>query len=50
MDLPPGLAISQRDWEQTPLSVQMVILTLWQDNQWLKQRVDRRGIMDIVAN
>ncbi len=41
MDLPPGLAISQRDWEQTPLSVQMVILTLWQDNQWLKQRVDK---------
>lgn len=41
MDLPPGLSISQWDWEQTPLLVQIVILTLLQDNQLLKQRVDK---------
>jgi transposase len=41
MDLPPGLSISQADWEQTPILVQIVILTLWRHNQELKQQVDK---------
>jgi hypothetical protein len=39
MDLPPGLSIPQADWEQTPFSVQVVFITLWQENQSLKQQV-----------
>lgn len=39
MNLPPGLAIPQEDWEQTPLFVQAVVIALWQENQGLKQQV-----------
>jgi len=39
MNLPPGLPIPQEDWERTPLSVQAVVVALWQENQVLKQQV-----------
>ena len=39
MNLPPGLPIPQEDWERTPLSVQAVVIALWQENQLLKQQV-----------
>lgn len=39
MNLPAGLPIPQADWNQTPLSVQAVVLALWQENQTLKQQV-----------
>jgi len=39
MKLPPGLPISQEGWEQTPLSVQAVVVALWQGNQVLKEQV-----------
>ncbi len=39
MNLPPGLPIPQEDWERTPLSVQAVVIALWQENQVLKQQV-----------
>jgi transposase len=39
MNPPPGLAIPPEDWERTPLSVQAVVITLWQENQVLKQQV-----------
>ena len=41
MDLPSGLSISQGDWEQTPVTVQIVVLTFWRDDQLLKQQVDK---------
>lgn len=39
MNCPPGLPISPQDWEQTPRSVQAVVIALWQENQLLKQQV-----------
>jgi transposase len=39
MNLPPGLPIPQEDWDCTPLSVQAVVIALWQENQGLKQQV-----------
>ena len=39
MNLPPGLPIPQEDWERTLLSVQAVVIALWQENQLLKQQV-----------
>jgi transposase len=39
MELPSGLPITQADWEQTPNSVQNVLITLWQVNGSLKPQV-----------
>ena len=39
MDLPTGLSIPPEDWERTPLSVQMVVILLWNENRSLKQQV-----------
>lgn len=39
MKLPSGLPLQQEGWEQTPLSVQAVVVALWQGNQVLKQQV-----------
>ena len=39
MKLPPGLPIPQEGWEQTSLSVQAVVVALWQGNEVLKQQV-----------
>ncbi len=39
MNLPPGLPISPEDWEKTPISVQSVVIALWQENQMLKRQV-----------
>jgi transposase len=39
MDLPSDLPILQEDWEQTPISVQVVLITLWQVNGSLKPQV-----------
>jgi transposase len=39
MNLPPGLPIPEEDWDCTPLSVQAVVIALWQENQTLKQQV-----------
>jgi transposase len=39
MEMPPGLPIPPQDWAQTPLSVQAVVVMLWQENQMLKAQV-----------
>lgn len=39
MNLPSGLSISAEDWEQTPWSIQAVVILLWQENQALQQQV-----------
>jgi len=39
MNLPPGWSISVEEWEQTPLSVQAMVVLLWQANQTLQQQV-----------
>jgi len=39
MNLPAELPIPQVDWERTPLSVQVVVITLWQEKGDLKQGV-----------
>jgi transposase len=39
MNLPTGLPIPQEDWERTPLSVQTVVVMLWNENASLKQQV-----------
>ena len=39
LHLPPGLSIPPEDWDGTPLWVQVVVITLWQENQALKQQV-----------
>jgi len=39
MDLPKGLLIPPEDWGRTPLSVQAVVILLWNENQTLKQQV-----------
>jgi len=39
LNLPPGLSVPPEDWDRTPLSVQVVIITLWHENQAFKQQV-----------
>jgi transposase len=39
MNLPPELPISAEDWENTPASVQAVVLLLWRENQTLRDQV-----------
>ncbi|MEW6206677.1 MAG: DUF6444 domain-containing protein, partial [Pseudomonadota bacterium] len=39
MNLLSGLTIPQEDWDRTPLSVQAVVIALWQENRRLKQQV-----------
>ena len=39
MDLPSGLTIPQEDWERTPISVQLVLVTLWQENSAFKTQI-----------
>jgi hypothetical protein len=39
MKLPPELPIPPEDWAQTPLSVQAVVIMLWEENQLLKTQV-----------
>lgn len=39
MNMPPGLPISPEDWGTTPLVVQRVIWTLWQERQGLQQQM-----------
>jgi transposase len=39
MDLPAGSPLTREDWEQTPLSVQAVLIMLRQENQTFKQQV-----------
>jgi hypothetical protein len=41
MNLPPGLPITAEDWEKTPTTVQAVIVMFWEDNQKLKERVEK---------
>jgi hypothetical protein len=40
MNLPLELSIPAKDWDRTPLSVQGVLLALWQENQAFKQQMD----------
>ena len=35
----PELPITAEDWEKTPVTVQAVIILLWQDNRTLKEQV-----------
>ena len=39
LNLPPGLSIPPEDWERTPVSVQVVLIALWHENQALKQQI-----------
>jgi hypothetical protein len=39
MKLPPELPISPEEWEKTPLSVQAVVIMLWEENQLLRAQV-----------
>ena len=39
MNCPPGLPISEQDWEQILPSVQAVVFALWSQNQALKHQV-----------
>lgn len=39
MNLPLELSIPEGDWERAPLSVQAVLLALWQENQTFKQQM-----------
>jgi len=39
MNLPAGFPIIQGEWDKTSLSVQAVVLALWQENHILKQRL-----------
>jgi hypothetical protein len=41
MQLPNGFPIAQADWDKTPLSVQAVVVALWQENQTLKHQLTR---------
>ena len=41
MEIPPGLPIPPQDWAKTPLSVQVVVVMLWQENQMLKEQVQQ---------
>jgi hypothetical protein len=48
MNLPSGLPIPQEDWDRTPVSVQVVVIALWEENQALKQQV--AGLQEQVAS
>ncbi|UCC88990.1 MAG: IS66 family transposase [Anaerolineales bacterium] len=39
LNLPPGLSVFPEDWDRTPVSVQVVIIALWQENQAFKPQV-----------
>jgi transposase len=39
LNLPPGLSVPPEDWDRTPLSVQVVIIALWHEDQAFKQQV-----------
>jgi transposase len=39
MEMPPGLPITAEDWENTPASVQGVIIMLWREIQTLKEQM-----------
>jgi hypothetical protein len=39
MNLPPELPISAEDWENTPTSVQTIVILLWEENQTLKAQM-----------
>ncbi len=39
MELPYGLPIPQEEWERTPISIQAVVILLWQENQTLVEQV-----------
>ncbi len=39
MNTPPGLSIPPQDWDHTPLSVQMILIVLWQANQGFRPQV-----------
>jgi len=39
MELPPGIPISQIDWDKTPPAVQELIGLVWQENQQLKEHM-----------
>lgn len=41
MQLPNGFPIAQADWDKTPLSIQAVVVALWQENQTLKHQLTR---------
>jgi transposase len=40
MDRPPDLPVTGEDWNQTPLAVQAVVITLWQREQALQAEVE----------
>lgn len=39
MNLPPDFPIILGEWDQTPLSIQVVMVALWQENQTLKHQM-----------
>ncbi len=39
MNLPPELPIPAEDWENTPATVQAVVILLWRENQTLREQV-----------
>jgi transposase len=39
--MPPELPISAEDWENTPTTVQAVVLLLWRENQTLREQVTK---------
>lgn len=41
MNLPTGLPIAPEDWDKTPPSVQILVITLWEENQILREQVKR---------
>ena len=41
MNMPPELPILPEDWEKTPVSVQAVIVTLWQEIPTLKAQLEK---------
>lgn len=48
LNLPPGLSIPPEDRDHTPLSVQVVLIALWHENEALKQQV--AALQEQVAN
>ncbi len=41
MNAPADIPITQREWDKTPLSAQALAVSLWQENQSLKDRLAR---------
>lgn len=39
MKVPSGMPITPKEWEQTPLTVKAVVITLFEENQVLKRRI-----------